>query len=481
MSRPNILLICADQHRYDALGCYGNEIVETPALDRLAAGGTRFDQCYTPNPVCAPTRASMFTGVFPHVHGLWANGVSLPPARPLLGRTLTDSGYDCGLVGKLHLGPCFGGRTERRLDDGFRVFGWAHDPSHSSPDNQYHHWLRREFPDLWQRPSGGPGAPDRTAARRGDDMPREAHYSHWVAEQTIDFLRTGRDTSRPFFFVANFFDPHHPFVAPREYVDKYRERIADPIRAPRPDERPIPIQLETSRESYAGHARGFASYGRAEMRDVIAAYYGMVDLVDDEVARILDALTRLGLIDDTLVLYTSDHGEMLGDHAQLLKGPLFYEGAVRVPMIARWPGHIPVGANHDLVQVHDVYATVLAAAGLDNPPYSQSVDLAPIAAGSGDRRGWALTEYRDSGHPLTPPVHATMLRAGHDKLVVHHGRPNTSRPRTGELYDLEADPQELTNRWDDPSYRTPRREPTELLIDILVAGEDRSAVREAFW
>ncbi|MBO0882143.1 MAG: sulfatase-like hydrolase/transferase, partial [Mycobacterium sp.] len=147
---PNILLLCTDQQRYDVLGAAGNPYIDTPAIDGLAAAGVRFDRCYTPSPVCSPARASLLTGLYPHAHGLWANGVTLPPGQTMLGRVLADAGYDCGLVGKLHLGACFGGRDEPRHDDGFRFFSWAHDPSHSSPGNAYHRWLQKEFPDLWQ-------------------------------------------------------------------------------------------------------------------------------------------------------------------------------------------------------------------------------------------------------------------------------------------------------------------------------------------
>ncbi len=484
-TRPNILFICTDQQRYDAVGCYGNRHIITPAIDALAAEGVLFEQCYVQNPVTAPSRASLVTGRYPHAHGLWANGVPLPAGNPLFTRTLADAGYDCGLVGKWQLGPAFGGRTETRLDDGFRVFEWAHDPAHASPDNRYHRWLEARFPDLYAAVSAaGPKRADYPAVGF-DAMPTEAHFSRWLGETAVEFLRDRRDPERPFFLWTNFFDPHHPFAAPQEYLDRY-----DPAALPAPiggpqdlADRP-PILAEASRKSYAGRARGFVEYTPEEIREMVRTYYAMVTLIDDEVARILATLDERGLADDTFVVFTSDHGEMLGDHGLLLKGPMFYEGAVRAPLILRWPGSLPVGARRtDLVQWIDLTSTLLDVAGAPPLQGAQGKSLLPLARGDNDapHRGWALSEYRNSGHPYDPAVHATMLRWGRYKLVAHHGPPATDRPPSGELYDLEADPRELRNLWDEPSMAATRVELERMLLDVLVATEERSQLREAYW
>ncbi len=471
---PNILLICTDQHRYDAVGCYGNDVIETPALDGFARQGVVFDRCYTQSPVCAPGRASMLTGVFPHAHGLWANGVTFPGRHPLLGRILADRGYDCGLAGRFHLSAAIGGRTEPRMDDGFRSFSWANDPSHMSPENRYHHWVKDRFPELWR-------AENERVRSLGTglcvDVPTEAHFSHWVAEETIQFITEDRD-HKPSFFVANFFDPHHPFVAPKEYLDRYRDKAVPPaIPGPAEDEGGGPPIHRALSAGEAGQSRGYLQHSTEELREIAVAYYAMVSLVDDEVGRILDALQRLGLAENTLVIFTSDHGEMLGDHAQLLKGPLFYEGAVRVPYIVRWPGHAPEGARcQALVQTIDTFALCMAAAGVPLPESCQAIDPLAVAAGTAPARGYALCEYRNSGDPLDPPVHATMLRTDRHKLVVYHGD-----PRYGELYDLDLDPQERVNEWSDPGASITRLDLTGRMLDALVATEDRSTPRDAPW
>jgi choline-sulfatase len=483
--KPNILFICTDQQRYDALGCYGNTYIQTPVIDRLADEGVLFEQCYVQSPVCAPSRASLVTGQYPSVHGLWGNGVALPEGAALFSRTLADGGYDCGTIGKMHLAACFDGRTEPRpADDGFRLYRWAHDPSHASPENDYHRWLGEHHPALLDDArAGGPRV--RHGAAGFDTMPTEAHYSRWAADTAIEFLADERDVEKPFFLWVNFYDPHHPFVAPQEYLERYDPAsLPDPVGFPGELDTKPDIQRQSSAESYAGHARGFADHDSGEIKGIIAAYYAMVSLIDDEVGRILDCLDAKGLADDTLVIFTSDHGEMLGDHQLLLKGPMLYEGAVRVPLIMRWPGHLPAGERRpDLVQWLDLNPTFLDAAGLEPLPGSQGQSLLPLARGDEDAqpRGWAICEYLNSGHPYDPPVFLTMLRHDRYKLIVEHGPPATTRPRTGELYDLNADPTELRNLWDDPAAADTRIALERMLLDVMVATRDRSQPREAHW
>jgi arylsulfatase A-like enzyme len=482
--RPNILLICTDQQRYDALGCAGNPHVQTPVIDGLAADGVLFEQCYTQSPVCAPSRASLVTGQYPSVHGLHANGVSLPAHAPDFSRDLAIAGYDCGMIGKMHLAACFNGRTEPRRDDGYRFYRWAHDPSHASPQNDYHQWLEERHPDLLAQARAG-GARVRHQPGGFDTLPTDGHYSRWVSERAIKFLEEERDAETPFFLWANFYDPHHPFVAPPEYLARYDPAsLPDPIGSPGELDGKPAIQRDASRASYAGHARGWADYSRDEVKEAIAAYYAMVSLIDDETGRILERLATLGLRDQTLVIFTSDHGEMLGDHHLMLKGPMLYEAAVRVPLIMRWPGRLPAGERRsDIVQWLDLNATILDAAGVAQPRTSQGVSLLPLARGDGNasRRGWAICEYLDSGHPYNPPGYLTMLRHDRYKLVVQHGPPASDRPREGELYDLEADPDEQVNLWDAPGSQSLRIGLERTLLDVMVSTRNLSQPREAFW
>lgn len=483
MKTPNILLICTDQQRFNALGAAGNDEIHTPHLDRLARQGVRFENCYVQNPVCAPSRASLMTGQYVHTHGLWANGVTLPSHHRIVTEQLAEGGYDCGLVGKYHLAACAKGRTEQ-APPGVRAFRWAHDPYPGSSENAYHRWLQVAHPDVHEALVRGRTDANLLSVGTIDEVPVEAHYSRWVGNETIDWLRHGRRRDQPFFFISNFFDPHHGFGAPKEYLDRYRaDRLSQPVTVDLELQSKPDIFKEASQRSYAGFARGWAEYTADELQQVKAAYYAMVSLVDDEVGRILQALDDEGLSENTIVIFTSDHGEMLGDHQLMLKGPMMYDVAVRVPLIMRWPERFPSGAVvAELVQWIDLTSTLCEVAGVSELPNGQGSSLVGLATGDvTDHRGWALSEYRNSGHAYDPAVHTTMLRSGDAKIIVHHGRPATDRPRQGELYDLAQDPDELVNLYDDPAHADLRNRMTAMLLDVLVSTEDRSAVRADHW
>ncbi|MFC7620825.1 sulfatase-like hydrolase/transferase [Microlunatus sp. GCM10028923] len=483
--RPNIVIICTDQHRFDAVSTHPGSAAVTPHLERLAADGAVFDHCYSPSPVCAPARASMLTGQYPSSHGLWANGVTLPADASLVSRELAEAGYRTGLIGKLHLAAAFQGRTEERIEDGFEYRRWAHDPFHGSPDNAYHQWLRDRFPELWQAAVGDVVTPDQEgfvhADTAFDAMPTEAHYSTWVAEEATEFLQA--DDERPFFLVANLFDPHHPFVAPEEYLARFPAGSVPPPVGGLDELATKPaFQTESSGCSYAGHGPSFTDFDAAGIDEIRRTYQAMVTLADESIGKIIEVLDQDRFKADTLVIFTSDHGELLGDHAMLLKGPMMYDIAVRVPMIMRWPDQVPAGRRvASQVGLHDVARTLRAAAALPEQPADQGIDLVAVADGRAEGRDWSLSQYRDSGYPNTPPVHSTMLRSGSYKIILWHGDPADGRESEGELYDLAADPDELINLWQEPEHLATRARLLQQLVDTSVAVEDRSAPRVAPW
>jgi len=438
--RPNILFLCTDQQRGDSLRCTGASWAVTPNLDRLAKDGALFKNCYVQNPVCSPSRASLFTGKYVANHGLYANGVPLPDHQKLFTRTLSDAGYDCGMIGKQHLYPCDTWRTEPRSDDGYRVFEWAHGPNHRALENDYHRWLRKTQPEVYAEIFPDTGANENTEygnrAKTGtpiDRVPKEAHYSHWVAERAINFIEHPREDDEPFCLVANFFDPHHPFGAPQEFRDKI-DAAAIPEPNTRPDEledKPAPHKAY-SVKSYSGTAPGFQDYTKEQIQEIRAQYWAMIALIDHEVGRILAALEEAGLAEDTLVVFSSDHGEMLGNHQQLLKGPQLYEDLTRVPLIARWPGNISPGITvNELVQWIDLPATFLDVASCAPGTGVQGESLLSLTAEPRNNkskdswRKWALCEYRYSGFATDPLIMTTMLRYEDWKLIVWHGTPAT--------------------------------------------------------
>lgn len=488
-ARPNILFVCTDQQRADSLGCSGAEWAVTPNLDRLAREGALFRNCYVQNPLCSPSRASLFTGKYPSNHGLYANGVPLPAHQVMFTRNLADAGYDCGMIGKQHLAPCDTWRTEPRQDDGYRVFEWAHGPNHRALENDYHRWLRATHPDIFAEIFPDKGANENTEysnrARTGtpiDHVPKEAHYSHWVAERAIDFIASDRDDA-PFFLMANFFDPHHSFGAPQEFRDMID---ADAIPAPNTkpgelDEKPEPHR-DYSVRSYGGTAPGFQDYSADEIKEIRAQYWAMIALIDHEVGRMLDALETAGLADNTLVVFTSDHGEMLGNHQQLLKGPQLYDDLTRVPLILRWPGRIDAGSACDqIVQWIDLPATLLDATGCAPGRGMQGTSLLPLLRGDAFARQWAMTEFRDSGFPTEPALMTTMLRTGDWKLIVWHGYPASGLERDGELYNLRDDPCEIHNLFHKSEHKHRVREMKRLLLAAMSEAEDCTAPDRRAW
>jgi arylsulfatase A-like enzyme len=434
---PNILWICTDQQRFDTLGCYGNPWVRTPHLNRLAASGTLFERAFCQNPLCTPSRASFLTGRYPHTTGARQNGQSIPSGEVLVTRLLANAGYTCGLAGKLHVSACspaVGVESERRIDDGYSVFHWSHHPDADWPNAAYNTWLAER---------GTKFARTKFAGSRyvQTSMPEALHQTTWCAQKAIDFIEDAQQTREPWLFSLNVFDPHHPFDPPEEYLRPYLDKL---------DEIPLPNYVPGELESkpvfqridhggaYGGN-KDLYPFNRMNERDhrlVRAAYWAMCDLIDVQVGRVLDALEQSGQRDNTIVIFMSDHGEMLGDHGIYLKGPFFYEPAVRVPLIVSWPGVVKAGVRSDaLVELLDLAPTLLEASGLKPHPGMQGRSLWPLLTGktSADHhRDDVFCEHYGTTHhrPGQESAYATMLRTKHHKLVVTHGH------QGGELYDL---------------------------------------------
>ena len=473
--RPNVLWLCTDQQRYDTLGAQGNRHVRTPRLDELWRSGTAFTHAYCQSPICTPSRASFLTGTYPSTCHNTRNGNDTFVGRfPLVTRLLADAGYDCGLIGKLHLASAYG-RIEPRADDGYRFWRYSHGPRDDWPvGHDYADWVRRHgavLGELIEDPAGVPAA---------------LHQTTWCAERTIEFVTERRTADTPWLACVNVYDPHPPFNPPQEYRDRYdpaampgplfrasdltqQERLAAvdfQSRGRPPDDLDIRspvIPVSPGHEGAADVASGDAGWpAHATARDartLQAAYYAMIELIDDQVGRILDALRESGQADDTLVIFTSDHGEMLGDHGLIQKGCRFYEGLVRVPLMLAWPREIRGGQVSDaLVELTDLAPTLLEAAGEPVPEWMQGRSLLPMSTGGAplDRHRDAVwCEYFDA---LDAPdaTRATMYRNGRHKLMVYHGH------GLGELYDLERDPGEFENLWDAPQHAPLK---TELLLE----------------
>lgn len=461
--RPNILWLCTDQQRYDTIHALGNTYIDTPNLDRLCSQGTAFTRAYVQNPVCTPSRASFLSGKYPSsINSNILGGDNLPEHCTLIPKALADAGYVCGNIGKLHISAAWGGH-EKRGDDGYQEFIYSLGSGHDLENgcSAYKDWLDRKGID-WHALFTGDKEHDYYWYR--EDAPADLRQTAWCAEEAISFME--RHQEEPWMLSVNCFDPHPPYDAPAEYVEKYLAR-----------ELPDPIFQEY--DYYLGerlkNVRHQTPQPKApddEVRRKKASYYGMCEIVDRHFGWIIDAVDRLGLRENTLVIFTSDHGEMLGDHGLTLKGCRFYDGAVRVPLIFSWPGVVKEGFVTDtLAELTDIAPTIAEVCGISFPD-THGHSLIPLLAESPDReyvpRTFVRCEFfnstNDKGGTL-PPVYATMYRDERYKLVTYH------TADFGELYDMEADPREQNNLWEKAEY-------LPLVFKLTKRSYDLSAILE---
>lgn len=456
--QPNILWYCTDQQRFDTIRSLGNAEINTPNIDRMKQGGTAFKQAYAQSPICTPSRASFLTGRYPATTHVHRNGNAyFPPAEVLTPRLFKDAGYSCGLIGKLHLASAAGG-VEGRTDDGYDVFEWSHHPMppDNPENNAYHRWLvedKGESPE-WLY------ANSKSFCCAG--VPAEFHQTTWATDRAIEYIDARQE--KPWFLSMNVFDPHPPFDPPQSYLDRYDpETLTPPLFRPSDIERQSRFadvsQQSTSAVDPDGELQpGEGTENTATIppssfngRKIKAAYYAMIELIDTEFGRLVDHLESIGELDNTIIVFHSDHGELLGDHGLLYKGCRFFEGLVHVPLLFYWKGHFEQNLESDaLVELVDIAPTLLEAAGLQVPGFMQGQSLLGILDGSKSPHGHkniVVSEFNDAlGSNENPkPTHATMTHDGRYKTIVYHGLD------LGEIFDLEEDPGEFVNLWDEES------------------------------
>jgi arylsulfatase len=467
--RPNVLWYCSDQQRYDTVRALGNPHINTPNLDRLAAEGVAFERAYCQSPICTPSRASFLTGKYPSTVHVNSNGNQVfPPDERLVTRRLADVGYDCGLAGKLHLAGAYYGR-EARVDDGYRLFEYSHAPRDDwRVGHSYADWLRAQDVDaraLLTMRLGHPADLIEPTAER-DNVPPHLHQTHWCSEKAIEFLSEPRDG--PWLMSVNPYDPHPPYNPPWEY---YRRYDPSALPGPRFRESDLAHQAKLAAVDFQSPSRPPDEF---EGRKVQAAYYAMVEQVDHELGRILDALDRTGQAENTIVVFMSDHGEAMGDHGLIHKGCRFFDGLTRVPLIVRCPGRFQAGLRSTaLVELTDVMPTLLELAGLPIPEGTHGRSLLPILTGQApaDRhRDHVRCEYYDAAG-LGGRSFGTMFRDDRWKLNVYHGH------GLGELYDMDADPDEHDSLWDSSAHQAIKADLLRRAFDAQVAALDYGGQR----
>jgi arylsulfatase A-like enzyme len=520
--RPNFVLFITDQHQADYLGCYGHPVLRTPHIDSIAARGERFDRFYTATPICMPNRATLMTGRMPSLHGARHNGIPLSLSATTFVDILAAAGWRTALVGKCHLQsmspamPTLGmpevgpedvlpppelreadktilaqGRYDQELTS-----TWRDDPDHEMDlpyygfrhvdlcvghgdkvTGHYGRWLEEKHPgsDRLRGPDNQLPGNEYTAPQAWRTaIPEELYPTNYVAERTCDWLdaHAAGGTDDPFFIQCSFPDPHHPFTPPGRYWEMYKpDDMALPgsFHANGPLPRPL-AAIHKERDEGKANRGGQRAIGvtEREAREAAALTCGQIAMIDDAIGRVLAKLSALGLDRDTVVIFTTDHGDFMGDHGILLKAALHYQGVVRVPFIWADPEAAAAGTvRNDLSGTLDIAATILDRAGLTPHNGIQGRSLirpgdadAPVVIEEHQRRG-----YMGFNHGFR----ARTLMGRRYRLTVYE-----DENAFGEIYDLEADPLEIDNLYDDPAHRELRHALTEELLHRLIGLSDTS-------
>lgn len=353
MSRPNILLITTDQQRFDTIQAAGYPYMITPNLDRLAAEGCLFENAYSPNPVCLPARHNLITGLPARHHtfddNYFDDSHQIPYALPTFAQCLSDSGYDTIAIGKMHFQPY-------RRHNGFHRLHLMDEIPRYREDDDYALYLKENGYDYLQSLHG---VRHLLYMQPQQSLVGEAHHgSAWVADQTINYLKT-KSKDKPFLIWAGFIAPHPPLDVPASYADLYRGRDI-----------PEPYESKTPLSTLAEENKNIADYpDKATLMRARQLYYASISFVDKQVGRIIDQLEAMGELDNTLIVFTSDHGEMLGDHGTYQKF-LPYDGSAKIPMICRYPKRYAPGSRETrFVDLNDLFPTFMDAAGLTMPEH----------------------------------------------------------------------------------------------------------------
>lgn len=511
MKRPNFLFLITDQHRADYLGCAGHSIVRTPNIDSIAARGTRFDNFHVATPVCMPNRASLLTGRYPSAHGLRYNGCELSYWASTFPQVLQTGGYRTALIGKNHVQPMTSHAAEPRVAPdalGPIPEAWRHDgldydnetpgrysgnASYQVPSPYYgydhvdivtgHGHLCGGHYEQWLR-SQHPATYDVRDAQLPHDyicpqavrtvIPEELYPTSFIRDRAIGFLDSTRNEDQPFFAFVSFPDPHHPFSPPGKYWDMYRP---DDFAVRLPYERhqnPTPPmrwlhQRWKDGERFAAGQEAFMA-NEWELKESMALTCGMITMIDDAVGAVLDALSRSGHADDTVIVFTSDHGDYLGDYNMLLKGGIMLRSIINVPFIWSDPRDRSSSLCRSLASTTDIAPTIIARAGLK--PYFgiQGQNLLPLLDGSQPGRERLVVEHQDNATRMgfSEPCTARTLITADYKLTIYKGE------SWGELYSLGDDPDETRNLWDDASYFPMRADLLEQLAQAMLANVDQS-------
>jgi arylsulfatase A-like enzyme len=488
----NILLITSDQHHFSCMG-YNNPEIKTPNLDRLAAEGMIFDRAYCSNPLCTPSRSSIITGMYPSQHGAWALGTKLPEDVHVVGDDFKAAGYRTCLIGKAHFQQIKSTAEYPSLESnpvmqdmdfwrsfkdrfyGFEDIELNKGHGNSGAGQHYAVWLEEKGLANWRdyfKPDAD--ATDEHVWK----LPEEYHYDAWIAERTNARLEEYKENGDNFFLWASHPDPHGPNVGPERWVNMYDpEKVTVPTvtegeHDKNPPHHQITQTVKPDRSMYVeegGHdCHGIHSHLQKHENAAkkIAAYYGRVSMMDHYIGKTLDKLDELGLTEDTLVIFTTDHGNFFGQHGLSGKGAFHYEDMIKLPFIARLPGVIEPGKRTDaMLSLVDLAPTFLDVAGIAVPRCMTGKSQKAVLDGSAEQtRDHIIVE----NHHQPTTLHLKTYVDSRYKLTVYYNQ------SYGELFDLENDPGEINNLWDDPKS-------SELKQELLLKYVHAELGKEPMW
>ena len=409
-SKPNVLFLFSDQHKSNILGSSGDEFINTPNLDSLANEGIIFEQAYCQNPLCVPSRSSLLTGQYCRSNGIYENTDILEPNSITLPRVLSSAGYRTCLIGKAHFnGEQFHGYQERPYGD---LYGQAHQPDPGRID-------KNDVSGLGSLVgNSGP-----------TEIPLPMTQTEICVSEASKWLQTHVDLQKeqPFFLSVNFDKPHFPVRPPKRFYDNYKDKI-------KISETPDDYYQKTV--PFVQKAIKHFGFKGEDGENYLASYYGCIEWVDDAVGRILDTLEYLKLKENTLVIYSSDHGDLCGDKGAWNK-TLFFDSSTKVPLIIRWPDKISSGMASDmLVGLIDLFPTICDSCQISIPDICEGVSLTPLFEGKDDISRKCI--FSESAFLCDPTESGCMIRQENWKY-------NYYLDNTEELYDLVNDPEEWNN------------------------------------
>ncbi|MEM7334270.1 MAG: sulfatase-like hydrolase/transferase [Chloroflexota bacterium] len=444
-----IILMMTDTQRKDMVGCYGNQEMQTPHLDRLAHEGMRFEKAYTCTPVCGPARAAMFTGLFPHSNGAWGNSMPLGDQVKTIGQRLQNEGIHTAYVGKWHL-------------DGSDYFGTGQCPD--GWDADYWYDMRCYLEEL------SPEERLRSRQPRTNDDPITADFTfgHRCSNRAIDFLSKHGDED--FLLIVSYDEPHHPFLCPPPYNTIFADYLF-------PNKANLHDDLSDKPVHHRVWSKGFNTQDKSNFELKLPDFLGCNSFVDSEIGRVVAAINEYA--SDALVIYTSDHGDMLGSHSLMGsgKGPAMYEEITNIPLIVRWPNQMPNNAvNVQCISHIDLVPTIMDAFELELPKWLDGRSLLPtfknplVAVNEAVFMEFGRYEIDHDGFGGFQPIRC--IRDARYKLVIN-------LLTTDELYDLENDPEEMTNLIQDAAYAETRNQLHDKLLNWM--NETRDPFRGTYW